>query len=91
MTDKPQAHGPYDLPRDDSALPPEERSLPEALGTEIQYAPEDLAPPVDRDRLRAFVRRKLNPGERKQVLGLIGMFRSWHLAWGEVLRETPAD
>lgn len=64
-----------------------ERPLPELLGVEPDYAPEELAPPVDVALLRRFDRRELPAAESQMVAQLIASYRSWHAAWGELLRS----
>lgn len=68
-----------------------DQPLAEALGIEIRYEADELAPPVDKDRIRAFDRRELPEPERSDVLKLISTFRCWHEAWGEVRREETPD
>lgn len=83
-------------PKSDGAAEPEpdadellesERPLAEILGIELHFAPEDLAPPVDEQRLGAFVRQELTGDDRDEILDLIAGFRSWYDALGKILRE----
>ena len=65
-----------------------ERPLHEVLGiAPIQYASEELAPPVDHHRLTAFVRRQLPGVWHDETCRLVSTFRSWHEALGEALRR----
>ena len=65
-----------------------ERSLEEVLGIPREYAPEELAPPIQRDKLKAFIARTLVGGEREEILAMIATFQSWHDAWIALRRET---
>ena len=58
------------------------------LGIEPEYASEDLAPPIDRNRLLAFVRNKLSPAERDEIADMIASYRSWHDALRDLLRDA---
>lgn len=81
----------YQAPKDDEAgggNPTQERSLEETLGIPREYAPEELAPSIQQDRLQAFIARTLEADEREEILALIATFQSWHDAWIALRRET---
>ncbi len=63
-------------------------SLSDALGVDRNYAPDELAPPIDVEKLRAFIARTLAEEEREEILGLIATFFSWHEAWAALRRQT---
>jgi len=67
-----------------------DRPLNEILGVDIQYAADDLAPPVDERRLLAFLRGHLPPLERREVTDMIASFRSWHDALKDLLRRESS-
>jgi hypothetical protein len=69
----------------------ESDSLAKELGIEIDFAPDELAPPVDRDRLRSFVRKEAAEEIVVEVCHLIGSYRSWYEAWRETLRAEAAQ
>lgn len=76
----------------DAPLSPEEqaqleRPLHELLGLKPEYAPEELAPPVDAQLLLRFDHRELSPEDARMVAQLIASYRSWHAAWAELLRS----
>lgn len=62
-------------------------SLAEALGIEIDYAPDDMAPPVDDGLIRAYVRQELDEDRAFEAVQMIASFRTWHTAWGRVVAE----
>ena len=64
-----------------------DRPLHEILGIELNFVTEELAPPVDERRLRAFIREELATEDRDEIITLIASFRSWYSAWGELLRR----
>lgn len=68
----------------------ESRSLADELGVPLVFASDEFAPPVDRARLRAFVRRELPADLVEETCHLIAAFQSWHQAWGEALAEEAA-
>jgi hypothetical protein len=77
---------------DDERLSDEEiarldRPLHEILGIEIDYQSEDLAPPIDEQRLLAFVRRQLSLRDRAEVIHLVASFRSWSDALRDLLKR----
>jgi len=53
----------------------------------LNFVTEELAPPVDEQRLRAFIREELATEDRDEIITLIASFRSWYSAWGELLRR----
>ena len=67
------------------------RPLFELLGIDRDYAPDDQAPAIDERRLLAFIRDALSQEERHAVIRLIARFRSWHNAWGELVRRERQD
>ncbi|MGE5194817.1 MAG: hypothetical protein ACM3U2_20185 [Deltaproteobacteria bacterium] len=80
-------------PTDDDPISPEEmaeldRPLHEILGIEPNFAPDDLAPPVDEERLLAFVREQLPAEEREEIICLIASFRPWVRGWAEAMRRS---
>jgi hypothetical protein len=88
--DKPNG---TDGDRDDDLVPDAElagldRPLHEVLGIELRFAPEHLAPPVDEERLKAFIRNELSADDRDETIDMIASFRSWYQALGDVLRQT---
>jgi hypothetical protein len=58
-----------------------DRPLLDVLGIEQNFAPDDLAPPVNERRLTAFVRDELAADQRTEVWELINSFQSWFQAW----------
>jgi hypothetical protein len=56
--------------------------------TRPRYEDERNAPPVDRERLRAFVEKRLPEEERREVYRLTFRFRSWAEALAELDAET---
>lgn len=74
--------------RADDSLPDDDQSLWEELGIpEPEYLDERLAPPVDRDLLRSFVRHELSELGSRAVARMIVTFVSWRDAHGDVLLE----
>jgi hypothetical protein len=67
------------------ALPPEEDP-----GFAAPFAPDEHAPPVDIDHLRAYVRRELAPQTADLISDLLAAFRPWRDALAEVLKEEFA-
>lgn len=68
----------------------ESRSLADELGIdETDFAPDELAPPVDESRLQDFVRRTLPPREREELRQLVASFRPWREAWQRLVSEQP--
>ena len=63
-----------------------ERPLFETLGLDTGYAPDEEAPPIDRQRIAKFVRRELSPDDQDEVVRLIARYRPWHDAWAELVR-----
>lgn len=61
----------------------------EVLGIELRFAPEHLAPPVDEQRLKAFIDDELSPDDRNETIDLIASFQSWYKAFGDALRQNP--
>ena len=55
--------------------------------TRPSYEDERNAPPVDRERLRALVEKRLPEEERREVYRLTFRFRSW----AEALAELDAE
>jgi hypothetical protein len=68
-----------------------DRPLYEVLGINPNFAPDHLAPPVDRVRLLAFVRNQLSPEQRDEVLALIASFRPWLQGWADAMRCKTAE
>jgi hypothetical protein len=66
-----------------------DRSLEEVLGLELSFAPNDLAPAVDEERLRAFLSHKLSSDAARDVLSLVLRFRTWHEALARAVRQRP--
>ncbi len=62
-------------------------SLADALGIRDDFAPDFMAPPVDRDLVARFVRCELSGADREQVTDLIAAFRPWRLALRAALGE----
>jgi hypothetical protein len=69
------------------APPDFERPLLEVLGVTIHYLPDELAPPVDREKLAQYLRDELSPDQLPEVYRLIGSFRCWHEACAALLRD----
>ena len=67
-----------------------DRPLFESLGIDKGYAPEETAPPIDREQLIRFIRRTLAQQEREAVIRLIARYRSWHDAWATLMHEQPS-
>jgi hypothetical protein len=63
-----------------------DRPLAEVFDIEICYAPDDLAPPVDRDWIRRFLDHQLPQDEAEVICCLIGSFRPWQEACAGLLR-----
>ena len=80
---------PDDDPVTEEEMAELDRSLHEVLGIEMHFAPEHLAPPIDEQRLIAFVRNELSVDDRDEIIDMIASFRSWHEALGDVLRRNP--
>lgn len=65
------------------------RSLADELGIdESDFAPDELAPPVNEARLRKLVGGSLPPVERDELRQLIASFRTWRDAWRRMLSES---
>lgn len=64
-------------------------SLAGELGIKEDFAPDRMAPPVDRDLIREFVGGSLTGDAREQVLDFLASFRPWRDALQDVLREGP--
>lgn len=73
--------------RNDDPMLPVERPLAEVLGIEVRFGSDDLAPPVDLDRIRQFLEHKLSPSEAEEVCHMIGSFRRWYEACTGLLRS----
>jgi|SRR5579863_10007725 len=93
MADTPDNPQDSDLqrqqPLSDAELAEHDRPIYELLGIELRFAPEHLAPPVDEERLKAFVRKELSADDRSETIDLIATFQSWYKAFGDVLRQSP--
>ena len=92
MTDSDDKRRDADVSPDDEPISAEElarldRPLQEVFGIKVHFLPEDLAPPVDEQRLVAFVRHELSDDDRVEILDMISSFRSWNDALGVVLRR----
>jgi hypothetical protein len=59
----------------------------EVFGFKIKFAPDALAPPVDDERIRRYIRKQLPEIERIQVRNLIADYRSWFTAWRMIIWE----
>jgi hypothetical protein len=95
-SDQPDGNDDEPLPGDDEPMSDEEmteldRPLHEVLGINPNFAPDHLAPPVDRDRLLAFTRNQLPPEQRDEVLALIASFRPWLQGWADAMRRKMAE
>jgi hypothetical protein len=55
------------------------------------FAPDDLAPAVDRHYLRLYVRGELAPDTVRLVEDLVAMFRPWRTALDEVVLEEQGE
>lgn len=53
-----------------------------------KYEDEQIAPPVDRDALRALVERRIPEEKRRELYRLTLRFRSWAEALAELDAET---
>ena len=80
---------PDDDPPTEEEMAEFDRPLHEVLGIEMNFAPDYLAPPIDEQRLIAFVRAELFGDDRDEIIDLISSFRSWYDALGDVLRRNP--
>ncbi len=85
----PNSQHPADQPIPEESL--RHGTLAELLGIRVEFAPEELAPPVDFERLQRFVRHELPPDETHEVISLITSFRSWHEACAAVLSDHDDD
>lgn len=92
MADRFRKHGPHGADDESSrrAEPDanrarDERPLFETLGIDSGYAPDNEAPPIDRQRLAKFIRRELPPDDQDEVIRLIARYRPWHDAWAELV------
>ncbi|HLJ12784.1 MAG TPA: hypothetical protein VKU82_16425 [Planctomycetaceae bacterium] len=65
----------------------DDRPLHEILGIEVNYAADEESPPIDEQRLLAFVRNRLSPEEHLEVIHLMAKYRPWLRAWNEMLRR----
>ena len=63
------------------------RPLLEQLGIHENYLPDELAPPIDRERLARYLRGELPQNELQAVCRLIAAFRCWHEACTDLLRS----
>ena len=64
-----------------------ERPFAELMGIEIRFAPDELAPPVDGDKLARYLCEALSPDETAEVCHLIGTFRCWYDACATLCRR----
>src|SRR5262249_49136342 len=81
-----------DVPSDDDQGPDAKQSeldqpLLELLGISPRFAPDELAPPVDKERLADFVRNQMPRTEWLEVWELVTSFRTWYETWRSVLRD----
>lgn len=67
------------------------RSLFDELGIELDFAPDELAPPVDEEQLRRFVRKQLPRDEETEVCQLVAAYRPWFDAWCRLVRTERPD
>jgi len=65
-----------------------ERPLSELFGVKMRFAPDDLAPPIDNDRLGKFIRGELSREDAEEVCHLVGSFRAWYDACTDLLRRA---
>lgn len=55
-------------------------------GLSFDFSPDDSSPPVDEDRLLAFIQRKLCASDAQEVSRLIATSRAWQAAWERLTR-----
>jgi hypothetical protein len=85
--DRDDAAARHELPLTEEELDQLDTPLHELLAIDPEFASEDLAPPIDRNRILAFVRNKLSPDERDEIADMIASYRSWHEALRDLLRR----
>lgn len=88
MTTPPKNPQSADPSSDEAFL---DRPLEEVLGLKLKFLPDQLAPPVDEQRLRAFLRHELPRDEAREVLSFTLRFRTWHEALARAVRERSAS
>jgi len=64
-----------------------ERSLADLLDLERNFAPDDMAPPVDERRIADQLADRLTGLERLEVSQLVWSYRTWHEALRRVARD----
>jgi hypothetical protein len=65
--------------------------LEEVLGLKLKFLPDQLAPPVDEQRLRSFLRHELSRDEAREVLSLTLKFRTWREALARAVRDRSVS
>jgi len=87
-TDKPDDELPFDDdPASESKRSDLDRPLLELLGIKPNFAPDELAPPVDEHRLADFIGNQMPRSEWMEMWELVTSFRSWYDAWRSLLRS----
>src|SRR5262245_12380238 len=71
--------------------PDQHLSLVNEFGITARRLPEDQAPPVSRELLRALAGRQLSPEQADRVYDLIAAFGSWQRAYADLLSEAWRD
>jgi hypothetical protein len=66
---------------------PEESPLWRTTGITPTFEDDSNAPAVDLEKLRRYYRMELNESGCEEVRLLVGKFRSWYIALGEVVRD----
>src|SRR5262249_15432247 len=74
-----------DEPNSDDLVDVEQPFLT-ALGIDGDWTPDRLAPPVDEQRLKAFLRGELSGEQEEEIIGLMARYRCWHHAWQRLKR-----